>query len=222
MNENGIRVTGGSLSRHRLPSETGPTAPESNILLTHYSAPLSDQIEIVLANSQNLYAEVIGRNAALDQGYPADFRGTTEYITDVMEREGIIRPGFVIFDASGLSPLNRIPARALLELMRHVNDLGLEGDIFKEALARPGERGSLRARLSNLEGRLRAKTGTLGDTNAIAGYLRASDGREYKVVLMVDLTSRRGGQAALDEMMLAIAENIDAKARDRELRTLFP
>lgn len=211
LEEEGIKVEGKAVSRHRPEGADEPTQREDHVLLRHYSAPLSDQAVIILANSQNLYAEAVARNAALAAGYEPSFQGATAHITAFAERERIARPGFALFDASGLSPLNRIPPRSTIEVLRYARDRAEHGALFRESLARPGERGSLRARLDALEGRLSAKTGSLGDTSTIAGYLVTEDGREYLISVMVDLVSRGGAQAFVDRAVVEIDESLRTK-----------
>lgn len=93
--------------------------------------------------------------------------------------------GFVVNDGSGLSPLNRLSAHFLVELlqyawqrepMRHV--------LIDEALATPGHpvrRGSLRGRMSApiFRNHVFVKTGTLTSQalSSLAGYVLGADGR---------------------------------------------
>jgi D-alanyl-D-alanine carboxypeptidase/D-alanyl-D-alanine-endopeptidase (penicillin-binding protein 4) len=81
-------------------------------------------------------------------------------------------------DGSGLSAYNLVTPRALvsiLSFMRHSENW----DVFKEALASPGEEDStLEHRLLDLEGRVFAKTGTISNVNSLSGYLVREDGSE--------------------------------------------
>jgi D-alanyl-D-alanine carboxypeptidase/D-alanyl-D-alanine-endopeptidase (penicillin-binding protein 4) len=198
----GIAVDGQARSRHRAPGATEPTPPADTVLLRHVSEPVSSQMVVVLANSQNLYAETFGRHAALAVGKPPTFRGATETIAEYLEGEGLMRDGFALFDTSGLSSLNRIPPRATADLLLRVEGWGFNGALFRDSLDQAGIRGTMKGRLPELSGRLRGKTGKLGDTDAFAGYLTTVDGRQVVVVVMIDLAAG-DSQRAVDEILKA-------------------
>lgn len=100
---------------------------------------------------------------------------------------------FVFNDGSGLSPDNRLTARALTDMLRYAYS---EEDIYNYlvdyALASPfsERRGSLLTRLSRPEyrGRIFCKTGTMTTRgiSSIAGYLEGGDGHWYIFAIMND------------------------------------
>lgn len=100
---------------------------------------------------------------------------------------------FVFADGSGLSPENRLSARALTDMLRYAYG---EKDIYEYfrdyAMASPGSerRGSLLTRMSNPEYRNRifCKTGTMTTrgVSSIAGYLEGRDGHWYIFAIMND------------------------------------
>lgn len=206
LDDNGIKVSGNAISRHRPEGAQNPNAPLRRVLVQHVSEPLSAQMIPILSHSQNLYAEVIGRNAAIAAGEESTFQGACKHITDYVEENGLMRPGFVLFDCSGLSSLNRVPARAIAALLHHMHHQGFDGQLFKDCLDLPGERGTLRGRLHEVKGRFRGKTGKLGDTDALAGYLTTEAGQEYIVVVMNDGATKNDGQGLVNDMILALNE----------------
>lgn len=193
-----------------LPSYVAPDPAALRVVVDHPSAPLRDQLVIVLANSQNLYAESVGRHAAIAAGKTHDFQGASEFLMEWTDKAGLRRNGFLLMDASGLSSLNRIPARSLHDLVVRIAKDAEDGPILLDAMARPGDRGSLKGRLPDLKGRLRAKTGTLGDTSTIAGVLKSKAGDDIAVVVMIDSTT--GAEALLDSMLLKVDEALAVPA----------
>jgi D-alanyl-D-alanine carboxypeptidase/D-alanyl-D-alanine-endopeptidase (penicillin-binding protein 4) len=53
----------------------------------------------------------------------------------------------------------------------------------------------------------RLKTGTLSDTRALAGYVRAKSGKVYAVALIVNLDDAARGSQALDAIVEWVAKN---------------
>jgi len=190
-----------------LPSYVAPDPAILRVVAETPSAPLKQQLSVVLTNSQNLYAECVGRAAAIDAGKSHDFAGTSQFLMEWTEAAGLRRNGFLLMDASGLSSMNRIPARSLHDLVARIAKDPKDGPVLLGAMAQP-DKGSLRSRVPELTGRLRAKTGTLGDTSTIAGLLESKTGEKYVVVVMIDSTS--GAEPVLDKLLLAIDEAVSA------------
>ena len=72
-----------------------------------------------------------------------------------------------------------------------------------------GGSGTLVQRYGDLPGRgwVRAKTGTLTGTSALAGVVTAESGRVYSFALLVNGAEILGARAALDEFTSAIRES---------------
>jgi D-alanyl-D-alanine carboxypeptidase/D-alanyl-D-alanine-endopeptidase (penicillin-binding protein 4) len=74
-------------------------------------------------------------------------------------------------------------------------------------MAQPGEDGTLRRRLSGLEGRVFAKTGTLTHVTSLSGYLVTESGRELIFSILSNgsgLSSSRV-RGGMDEVVEALA-----------------
>jgi D-alanyl-D-alanine carboxypeptidase/D-alanyl-D-alanine-endopeptidase (penicillin-binding protein 4) len=203
----GIAVSGGARSRHRAEGSSTPNPPARYLLYRHLSHPVADLIVPVLNNSQNLHAETLGRHVALAAGHPPTFAGACAGITEHVQRLGLPTEGFVLRDASGLSPHNRASARTMGALLQNVDGQGYIGYLFKDALDRAGERGTMRSRLPELRGRLRGKTGALGDTSTLAGFLTSKSGTERIAVVMIDGAS--GAAATVNRIFLALDEGLE-------------
>jgi len=92
----------------------------------------------------------------------------------------------------------------ILEFMRKSENSG----VFQDALAGPGEEGStLSRRLTGLEGRVFAKTGTLTHVASLSGYVRTNSGG----VLIFSILTNNSGlssqavRAGIDELVTALA-----------------
>ena len=69
-------------------------------------------------------------------------------------------------------------------------------------MAKPGE-GTLKTRMLLLENNVRAKTGTLSDISAIAGFVTSKSGKEYTFCIMInDPKSTNSDKKLLEDYLI--------------------
>jgi hypothetical protein len=86
----------------------------------------------------------------------------------VRDARGHVEPSdFSFADGSGLSPDDLVTPRAIVKMLRWMNDPVRRG-YWWATLAQPANEGTLRRRLVTLEHRLRGKTGTINGVNALS------------------------------------------------------
>ncbi len=196
LTEGGITITGGIASRHRDGDEPNRYR---TILIKHESPMLGEFLSVILDNSQNLYTEMVGRVAAMEAGLPATFEGGVDLIKMYLVKNEIPMEGFELYDTSGLSSKNRIMPLTIGRLLENMyGDTPLKR-LYRESMADSRESGSIRSRLKEVEGVVDAKTGSLGDTKSLAGYLTLPSGKDYVFVVMNDLAEKGGARDQLDE-----------------------
>ena len=166
------------------PSVERGTAPADAATLAEVrSAPLADQVDYMLLNSDNYLAEALARLSAHATGREASFAGGIETVKAEMGALGVDTASMVLGDASGLSAETSVSAAQLTSLMRILlttEDPGLRsaaGGLPVAALS-----GTLAGRYdesadSGAAGIVRAKTGTLLAVTALSGYATDADGR---------------------------------------------
>jgi D-alanyl-D-alanine carboxypeptidase/D-alanyl-D-alanine-endopeptidase (penicillin-binding protein 4) len=126
----------------------------------------------VLKNSHNLYAEMLLKRSA-DGTYATAFAGERAFAT----REAhVLSDDFNFVDGSGLSPDDLVTPRAIIAMLRWMND-PLRRGYWWSVLAQPANEGTLRRRLVTLEHRMRGKTGTINGVNALSGIIAMPNGR---------------------------------------------
>lgn len=206
----GIRVTGPALARHRSsspqPSSTPPSssAPSSSAPLARLvPPPLAEDVALTLRQSQNLHAELLLRRLGAS-GTVADGLAARQAALAPAQ----LPPGSTsLYDGSGMSTYNRTSPRALVALLRW----GLAqpwGPLWQAGWPIAGQNGTLKGRLRGtaLDGQLRAKTGTLMGTQALAGTFPAASGRVLTFAVLVnDLPEGKSATPALDALLLALA-----------------
>ncbi|WP_337823808.1 D-alanyl-D-alanine carboxypeptidase/D-alanyl-D-alanine endopeptidase [Amycolatopsis sp. A1MSW2902] len=199
-------------------SPAGPAkAPEgAKVLGEVQSAPLPDLAYALLQISDNVLADSLGRQVAMATGGEASFAGASAAVKKVLADHGFDVNGLQLFDTSGLSNQNKVPARLLAQVLAAA--AGPDGKDPNTPKLRPllaglpvagSPEGTLHGRYHSGEtqggkGWVRAKTGTLTGVNTLAGYVLDSDNRVLAFAFMSNGSEKNSGQAALDVLATAL------------------
>lgn len=157
------------------------------VLAVHESPPMLAVLDIINRRSHNLYAEqtlrTLGR-VTTGQGSAA---GGARAIRHFVHTEaGIDTSSLIVHDGSGLSPLNRVTARGVIQLLDYMAESGL-ADAYYGTLPEAGaENGLRRMQRTPAEGNLRAKTGTLARVSALSGYVQAANGERLAFSILAN------------------------------------
>lgn len=196
---NGLAVR--SIERKAVP-KGAPT------LAVTYSSPVSTIVGSMLNASQNDYAEILLRVAALRRGRPATWAGATSNAAAVLVENQVSTYSLVIRDGSGLSRYDRMPTATLTSLLHRIAGDPVMSAVFlpSSALPEAGRTGTLRERYvtsptSCAAERIHAKTGTLADVVTLAGYAEGVDGSVRTFAFLIGgVTSRKASVKAVDIM----------------------
>ncbi len=174
------------------------------------SAELVERVRSMLVHSDNVLAEAICREVALDRNpdQPADFAAGTAAVVDTLSGLGLNMSGVKLEDCSGMSAGNRIPARVLTEVLRTASgpDATREMRDLLDTLPVAAGSGTLADRFSGPSGAgagagwVRAKTGTLSGTSALAGTVTDVDGRSMSFALLSSGTNPAEARPMLDRI----------------------
>lgn len=160
--------------------------PFSGALAVRRSAPLDQIVSMINHRSHNLSAELalrtIGRMVEHAGTYASGAHAVQQFLTrDV----GIAANAFQVTDGSGLSILDEATPRSLVQLLAFMRGAP-ESHAFVASLPMVGAGISSRMRDTPALGRLRAKTGTLSDVSALAGYVTTVNGEELAFSIIVN------------------------------------
>ena len=160
------------------PKET----PTKNIyLVEEINTPFQNAIDAILKNSNNMVAETVfklaGAKFASSQG---TLENSQKMLNNYFEKIGLTPESVKIVDGSGVSKNNLLTADFMTKFLIKNYD-----NEVLTSLAKPGE-GTLSTRMLYFKDNLRAKTGTLSDVSAIAGYLTARNGKTYAFDIMIN------------------------------------
>ncbi len=188
------------------PVQVKAGAPAGKVIAAVKSPALTQIVQWMLVESNNVIAETLARQVAIATGRPATFSGAARAVMAVDASLGV--HGIHLHDGSGLSPLDKISPRALIGLLE---------------LAAGGKYPSLRAVITGFPvagfagtlgpgssfgpfgqvalGTVRAKTGNLTGVATMAGVAYAKDGA---VLLFAFMGNAISGKDSLEsESMLS-------------------
>jgi D-alanyl-D-alanine carboxypeptidase/D-alanyl-D-alanine-endopeptidase (penicillin-binding protein 4) len=185
LSERGITVTGSAAS--------GVAPTGGSVVAAIDSAPMSDIVGEMLANSDNNTAELLVKEI----GFVGEGDGSREAGARVMTAKltewGIDTTSVVLSDGSGLSLDNRITCSALLAVLQRFTP----DSVFASGLPIAGQTGTLTDIFTDhpVSGRLTGKTGTLNNppfnadppaVKALSGYVAVDGGTAVEYVLVLN------------------------------------
>lgn len=227
----GVSVAGGASVEHRVPIETQSftvqthapvvlrtlpagsaslqtAADAGRVVATRTSPPLSDLVMVTNKVSQNLHAELLlrllGRAEGADGSSAQGARTVRAFATTQAK---VLADDFLLYDGSGLSTKDQVTPRALTTLLRY-SAVQPWGALLRSSLPIAGVDGTLAGRLVTLRGRVQAKTGTLGEVDALSGFLMADSGRLLVFSILCNDHPGAGARAVIDALVQAAAQNL--------------
>lgn len=173
----------------RVPVQRGRAAASAATLATVRSATVLDMIEEMMATSDNVIAEMLGRQVARVEHQPLSFAGTVVAVRRALASIGVTIPA-TLSDASGLSVRDRLTPASLVAVVRAAL-FGAHPQLGQLVSTLPvaGWDGTLATRFqvpasAAGAGQVRAKTGTLTGVVTLAGIARDRTGRVLVFALM--------------------------------------
>ncbi len=150
-------------------TSSGPT-PASAVEIAHVeSPPMSAAATHINSFSSNIGAELVLKRIGLEQFNEGSTAAGAEAVRTLLTEGGVQLTDVVIADGSGLSQNNRLTCQSVTELLT----LAGGESALADSMAIGGVRGTLTEKFTSplLTGRVEAKTGTLNNTRALAGYV---------------------------------------------------
>jgi D-alanyl-D-alanine carboxypeptidase len=166
----------------------GRVSKDRTAVVAALTSPTAAQL-VGVVNSISLNAEAEALLRLLDPAPAEKHRdaGLREARRSAAEA-GIDTLDLSLVDGSGLSPQNLLTARSLVRWLWVLDRDSTLASSFHDGLATPGALGTLKNRLAGLDPRaeLRAKTGTLTNVSALAGYIRSGDGERIAFAMITN------------------------------------
>ncbi len=174
-----------------------PTSPEYKVMLEHKSLPLAELVKQMHKTSDNIAADnflkTIGAKYYNTQG---SFKNGTKAMAEITGNKEMR-----ISDGSGGSRYNLVSPNHLVDLFI----LGRKNQIFYDSLMLSGADGPLEARFpESLNGRIRAKTGSMSGVTNLVGYLTKDDGQTLVFAIMINSCMDKKSCDKLTDQVLEI------------------
>jgi D-alanyl-D-alanine carboxypeptidase/D-alanyl-D-alanine-endopeptidase (penicillin-binding protein 4) len=186
---------------------TGEPASSRPVLAERLSPPLPQVVAPVLLRSQNWIAEqllkTLGREVRGQGSWDAGLAVEREFL---VREVGADSTSFRLRDGSGLSTENLITPHTFVQLLDYVRRTPAE-DMVRAGMPVSGGAGSLQSRFLDLPGRVRAKTGYIGNVDSLSGYVTGADGREVVFSIVVNGSGYGSARirAVIDDVVREIA-----------------
>ena len=151
------------------------------------SVPLSEIVKIVNKNSHNLSGEVLLKTIGKELAGEGSYDASCSFIEQFASKAGISPNSFVYVDGSGLSRFNLISPAEQTSLLNYVYRAKYK-ETFINSLARPGEAGTLKSRMTKslAEKNVFAKTGSMNSISTISGYVKTRDAETLAFSIMIN------------------------------------
>ena len=233
----GVKVDGRARAQHREPSdpqsfskqvaETLPDMPKEALgpiskLITgksvcldacplrieHTSPTVIEDIVVTNKTSQNLHAELLLHQLGKAYGSDGSTAQGVRMVRQFLLNAGIDKDDFAFFDGSGLSGHDLVTPRATVKLLQYAAGQPWFEE-WKKSLPVGGVDGSLEGRFTKapLQGKVFAKTGTLGEARALSGYVECASGRTviFSILVGNHPPQSHADRDVMDKMVEAIA-----------------
>ena len=188
----------------------GLTPPDAELIYAYPSKPLAEIVADANKNSINFIAECLQRTlGAAAYGTPGSREKGARAVRQLVADSGGPIEGLELVDGSGLSTENRVTVKALVSVLAGMLSDERAGPAFLASLPIAGEDGTLRHRLLDARGRVRAKTGSINSARGLAGYVLDLDDRPaYAFAVLVNgyRCGETGVLAAMDDIARVLVE----------------
>ena len=212
LEKNGVEVSGKAKSAD-WKSADKLDAGNSTEIVSIESEPLAETVRKMNRDSVNLYAELMLRTLGKKFGAEAPdenpkmqkLRGDDSAGASVVEKwlkeQNVATNEIAVHDGSGLSRLDLVTPEAIGRALV-VAAKSSFGTTLKNSLPVSGQSGTLKGRLTNVSGRVLAKTGSITYVNSLAGY--ANSGSEtYAFAIICNNETRKGDSSKVIDRIVS-------------------
>lgn len=182
---------------------TNAKLPKTNVyLVDEVQHGILPMLGLIIKNSDNLVAESLFKAAGAEWAEAQGSFGNSKKMLDAyFEKLGIDAQDIRIVDGSGVSKNNLMTADFMANFLVYLSEQ--EGFENIEMLLPTPSEGTLKNRMLYFKDNLRAKTGTLSDTSAIAGYITSKRGKTYAFDIMInDAKTSSADKKNIEEQIL--------------------
>jgi serine-type D-Ala-D-Ala carboxypeptidase/endopeptidase (penicillin-binding protein 4) len=196
-------------------------APEGAVEITTFDSPtVREMVAEMLSDSDDQTAEMLFKEVGHQQSGTGSWEAAAVAATQLLQDAGVTLDGVEIVDGSGLSTDNRLTCQLLTDLLTRPET----GPVLVEGLAVAGESGTLHDRWAGtqVEGRLRAKTGTLNQVTSLSGLVTPLQGGSLTFSYVANVAEPAYIDAATLALQESLGEILVGYPRGVDLSVLLP
>jgi D-alanyl-D-alanine carboxypeptidase/D-alanyl-D-alanine-endopeptidase (penicillin-binding protein 4) len=171
----------------------------ARLIVAQESAPLAMLIRDINKFSNNVMTQQLFLTMGAASGEPGNPARGGAAVRNLLSARGIDVPGLVLENGCGLSRIERITAGSLGDVLADAWKSQWMPELMA-SLPISGVDGTMKAR-NVPTGAAHMKTGLLGDTRAVAGYVLAASGKRYVVVAIINHANAGRGTTAHDALL---------------------
>jgi D-alanyl-D-alanine carboxypeptidase/D-alanyl-D-alanine-endopeptidase (penicillin-binding protein 4) len=171
------------------------------------SPPLGQIVGEMNRESINIVAELLFRSAAVTPSQVGSAETGLSTLRTFLSDKVHARSDLIsVSDGSGLSELDRVTPRAMVELLSYAHESPWSS-VFHASLPVEGESGTLRRHKGTpARGNLHAKTGTTNTVASLGGFVTARNGEVLAFSFIYNGSDRWNAKSAMDMMGASLAE----------------
>jgi len=196
-----LRAAGVSVPRGATATGTVPAGAAQ--LAAVDSPPIATLVRLTLVPSDNLFAEMLLKDLGASFGTAGSTAAGAAVVLGTIARAFHVHPRIV--DGSGLSRADRTSPHQVVLLLSAMR----ANAALRAALPVAGRTGTLadRMRRTRAQDRCQAKTGTLSNVSALAGYCTAANGHLLAFAFIENGVYTPTAKAAEDRLAIALASS---------------
>jgi len=188
----------------------GATPSGADSVAAVASPPLWQLVTAMNRESINIFAELLFRGAgrAADANAPGSAHTALTALRGMLKEKAGTNPEEVFAaDGSGLSVLDRVTPRAMVQMLDYAHEAPW-GPTFHASLPVAGVSETLRGRMRGApaQGNLHAKTGTTNTVASLGGYVTAKNGEVLAFAFIYNGGDRWNAKSTMDAMGSTLAE----------------
>lgn len=180
------------------------------LIYTSKSPELKKIIKQTNFRSINLFAEHLYKQSQLKL---CDFNSNKinkSFIEDFWALRGINTNGMNIYDGCGLSKYNTLTARQMADVLAYMKTKSPNSEDFYNSIAKVGKEGTVKSMCkgSSAENNMRAKSGSIRNVRAYAGYVTTVSGRDVAFSLIINNYNgkSKATRKKMEKIMIALAD----------------
>lgn len=174
------------------------------LLAEHRSQPLKELLKPILSDSNNQYANALFKTLGYQTLGEGTFQAGSLATKTFLKPTGIDTKQMKLQDGAGISYYNQISPHVFARLLQHIYHDPTIKTIFIDSLPISGQSGTLKYKLQaqNVNGRIKAKTGTMTGVTNLSGFLRTQSEKDITFSFMVN--GAMGDRYILDQLIAEV------------------